>query len=572
MRLRLIVAMAAIGWTTWARGASPADLVFINGAVYTVDAARSWASALAVTGDRISYVGDDSDAEALVGPNTRLIDLDHRMLLPGFQDSHVHPGMVPKTHLDLSGIVRREELFERIRRFAEAQPTRPWILGFGWDEVAFMPSRMPTKSMLDALVPDRPAFFEDNSGHDAWLNSRALAIAHISAKTPDPPNGRIERDEKGDPTGLLHEDGAMDLVRKLIPPPTPAEQLQDLTGALSEMTQRGFTALEDAMATPEIARAYKTLDDAGALQQRVNLCMPFAPEKDDEPQIAYFLEQRDALAGRLLSATCVKIFVDGAAAHTVALLKPYSDDPRFGKGALFVQATRLNRLVTRLDAAGFQIHMHAQGDAAVRAGLDAFEQAERSNGLHDRRHTIAHLWLVDPADIARFRTLHVIPNMTPLWSLADTWETVDAVRMFGPERSRHLFPTRSLLDAGAVLVWGSDWPVTGVSALDGIETALTHRYPGGKDPFGKEDESWHPWERVSLEQAIVSYTSAGAYLMHEDSARGTLTVGKLADLVVLHRNLFETPNLQIHTVPVDMTVLAGKVVFIRNQQTARERQ
>ena len=551
---------AAVGW-----GAPPADLVFVNGAVYTVDAARSWASAIAVTGDRIAYVGDDATARTFVGHGSRVIDLNHRMLLPGFQDSHVHPGMVPNpaTSLDLHGLGSREQIFERIRHFARAHPEKPWIVGDGWDEVAFLPSGMPTREMLDELVQDRPAFVTDNSGHDAWVNSRGLAAAHITAAMPDPPNARIERDAMGRPTGLLHEDAAMDLVLSLIPPALPREQLVDLSAALDQMTRSGFTALEDAMATPEISRAYQTLDRQGALKLRVNLCLPFQPEKDDEAQVQSFLAQRTALAGHLLRATCVKFFVDGAAAHTVALLQPYSDDAKFGSGRLFVERDRLNRLVSRLDAAGFQVHMHAQGDAAVRAGLDSFAEARRNNGIRDNRHTIAHLWLVDPDDIPRFKALGVIANMTPLWSLGDTWETVDAPRMFGPQRSRHLFPTRSLLESRAILVWGSDWPVTGVSPLDGLETAVTHRYPGGRDQFGKEDQSWHPEERVSLEQAIVAYTSAGAYFMHDDATRGTLAPGKTADLVVLEKNLFEIAPLDIHKVQVDMTVLGGKVVFAR---------
>jgi predicted amidohydrolase YtcJ len=567
MRFRLVYSLVLLFCTAIGAAASPGDLVFVNGAVYTVDAVRSWASAVVVTGDRITYIGDNTTARTFVGPVTRVIDLSHRMLLPGFQDSHVHPGMAPNpaTSLDLHGLVHREEIFERIRLFARANPKKPWIVGDGWDEVAFLPNRMPTREMLDGLIPDRPAFMTDNSGHDAWVNSRALAAAHITAKIPDPPNGRIERDAKGQPTGLLHEDAAMDLVLSLIPPLSSDEQVANLSWALHEMTRVGFTALEDAIATPPIARAYQTLDARAALEQRVNLCLPFQPEKDDEAQFQSFLAQRSALAGHLLHATCVKIFVDGAAAHTLALLQPYSDDPSFGKGKIFVEQERLNRLVSRLDAAGFQVHMHAQGDAAVRAGLDSFAEARRRNGFHDNRHTIAHLWLVDPVEIPRFRALAVIANMTPIWSLGDTWETIDAPKMFGPERSQHIFPTRSLIDAGAILVWGSDWPVTGVSPLEGLETAITHRYPGGKDQFGKEDQSWHPEERVSLEQAIVAYTAAGAYLMHDDATRGTLSVGKRADLVVLDKNLFETAPLDIHNIQVDMTVLGGKVVFTRSQ-------
>jgi predicted amidohydrolase YtcJ len=565
---RVVVCLLCLCCTALSSAASLGDLVFLNGAVYTVDPARSWASAVVVTGDHITYVGDDATAKTFIGPSTRVVDLGQRMLLPGFQDSHVHPGMTanPATSLDLHGLAHRQQIFDRIRQFAQTHREKSWIVGDGWDEVAFLPSRMPTRNLLDALVPDRPAFISDNSGHDAWVNSRALAAAHITAKTPDPPNGRIDRDARGQPTGVLHEDSAMDLVQSLIPPMSPEEQLANLTWALHEMTRLGFTALVDAMATPGIARAFKTLDERGVLEQRVNLCLPFQPEKDDETQVQSFLAQRTVLAGHLLQATCVKFFVDGAAAHTLALLQPYSDDPSFGKGKLFVEQERLNRLVSRLDAAGFQVHMHAQGDWAVRAALDSFAEARRENGFRDNRHTIAHLWLVDPADIPRFRTLGVIANMTPLWSLGDTWETVDAPNMFGPVRSQHIFPTRSLLDAGAMLVWGSDWPVTGVSPMDGLETAITHRYPGGKNQFGKTDQSWHPEERVNLEQAIVAYTSAGAYLMHDDATRGAVSPGKMADLVVLHQNLFETAPLDIHKVPVDMTVLGGKVVFSRTQE------
>jgi predicted amidohydrolase YtcJ len=245
------------------------------------------------------------------------------------------------------------------------------------------------------------------------------------------------------------------------------------------------------------------------------------------------------------------------------LLEPYSDDKKFGKGKLFVEQERLNRLVSRLDAADFQVHVHAQGDGAVRAALDAFAVARRDNGLRDNRHTIAHLCLISASDIARFRSLGVIANMSPLWILGDAWETVFAPRLFGPERSRRLYQPRTLLASGAMLVWGTDWPVTGVSPLAGLETATTHRYPGGMDLQGKEDRSFNPHERINLEQAIVAYTSAGAYLMHDDAGRGSLAAGKAADLVVLDKNLFEAAPLEIHSVQVDMTLVAGKVVFER---------
>jgi len=566
IRFRRLVSLLASVHATMGFAATPADLVFVNGAVYTVDAARSWASAVAVTGDRISYVGEASIAREFVGSDTRVINLHGRMLLPGFQDSHVHPGMVadPARTVKLDGLVDREAVLQRIREFAEARPDAPWIEGGGWDEAAFLPSGLPNRQMLDGVVPDRPAFLYNNSGHAAWANSAALAVANITAETPNPPNGLIERDANSEPTGVLHEDSAMALMEVVIPPWTHEEHLRNLATALREMSRLGITALEDAMATPEIAAAYKTLDDRGELYQRSRLCLPFEPEEDDETQFQSFLTQRAELAGTRLSANCVKLFLDGAyGSHTVVLLEPYSDDASYGKGELFIERERLMRLVSRLDAAGFQIHVHAQGDGAVRAALDSFAEARRRNGFRDNRHTIAHLCLINAADISRFRSLGVIANFTPLWSLGDAWETVFAPRLFGPERSQHIFETRTLLDAGVMLVWGSDWDVTGVSPLDGLETATTHRYPGGIDLEGKVDSTWNPDERVSLEQAIVAYTSTGAYLMHDDTSRGSLTAGKLADLVVLDKNLFETAPLDIHNVQVDMTVIGGEVVFSR---------
>jgi predicted amidohydrolase YtcJ len=571
MKLRTLACVLSLQGTMLHAAASdaatPADLVFIDGAVYTVDAARGWVSALAVSGDRIVYVGTDAGARALVGPHTRLIDLKQRMLLPGFQDSHVHPSQAPNpaSALDLHGLLQREQVLERIRQFAHAHPEKAWITGAGWDEAAFLPSGQPTRETLDAAVPDRPAFLVANSGHQAWANSRALAAAHVSAATPDPPNGRIEHNARGEPTGILQEE-AEELVRRVVPPPTPEERIENLSVALAEMARLGIIALEDAAADADIQRAYQALDRAGKLRQRTTLCQLYRPSESDDAQFKQFVAQRAALEGRRLRAGCVKIFLDGAyGSHTVVLLQPYSDAPRrFGSGKLFVEPERLDRLVTRLDAAGFQVHMHAIGDGAVHAGLDALAAARHANGFRDNRDTLAHLGLIADADVARFRTLGAVANMTPLWGVDDPWETIFAPRLFGPGRFSELYRTRTLLEAGVVVVWGSDWPVTGVAPLDGLETAITHRYPGGKDPKGQQDHAWKPEERVSLEQAIVAYTSAGAWLLHEEVSRGSLTVGKAADLVVLGRNLFDTPPLEIHGVPVDMTVVAGEIIFERD--------
>lgn len=563
---RLAGIIAAIGCAAQAFATSGAELVFLNGAAYPVNESRSWASAVVVSGEEIAYVGDDATARTFIGPGTRVIDLKGRMLLPGFQDSHVHPADAPNpvTSLDLHGLTTKDRIFQRIRQYAKSHPDKAWIVGSGWDESAFLPGGRPTRQMLDAIVPDRPAFLYDNAGHEAWVNTRALRAAHLTAATPDPANGRIERDAAGQPSGALQEDSAMELVLSVIPPPLPEDVALNLLAALQEMSRLGITALEDAMATRDIARAYQALDRQGKLEQRTNLCLEFRPSENDDMQVQRFLAERTALAGRRLRATCVKLFLDGAyGSHTLVLLQPYFDEPKFGKGTLFIEQQRLNRLVTRLDAEGFQVHMHAEGDGAVQAGLDAFEEARRKNGVRDNRHTIAHLCLIDAADVPRFRTLGVTANMTPLWMLGDPWETVFAPRLFGPERSQRIFQTRTLLGSGVMLVWGSDWPVTGVSPLDGLETATTRRYPGGKDLDGKEDRAFLPEERVSLEQAIVAYTAAGAYLMHDENNRGSLDKGKTADLVVLEKNLFDVSPLAIHQTRVEMTVIAGKIVFER---------
>jgi predicted amidohydrolase YtcJ len=244
----------------------------------------------------------------------------------------------------------------------------------------------------------------------------------------------------------------------------------------------------------------------------------------------------------------------------VALLQPYVI-PGLGSGTLFVDPARMTALVTRLDALGFQVHVHAIGDRSVRTALDAVEAARKANGRGGPTHTFAHLSLVDPRDVARFRQLNVMPNMTPLWSRPDPWQTVFAVEMFGPERAGESYRTRTLVESGAVLVWGSDWPVTGVATLDGIETAVTHRYPGGHDAEGKEDRPWNPDQRVSLPQALAAYTSAGAALFGESTRRGSIELGKDADLVVLGRNLFETPPGELHSVPVELTLRRGRVLF-----------
>ena len=563
---RAIHGWLACAWPALALAAPTADTVFVHGAVYTVDAARSWASAVAVAGPTIVYVGDDRTARTYIGPHTRVVDLDGRMLLPGFQDSHVHPALAPNTatQLNVDGLATRAAIVARIREFATAHPDAAWIVGTGWQEAAFLPSGQPTRAMLDEAVPDRPAYLTNNSQHMGWANTRALAAAHVDARTGNPANGRIERDAAGQPTGVLQE-AAKDLVERVMPPPTTAEQAENLAAAMREMHRVGITAYEDALARPGVLPAYAELAHEDRIAMRTHVCQYFDPAQDDAAQLAEFERRRAEFVALPVRADCVKVVLDGAyGSHTVALLQPYADEPaKFGDGKLFVEPARLARLVTRLDAAGFQVHVHAIGDRAVHVALDAIAAARRANGDGATRHTIAHLGLIADADIPRFRALGVVANMSPLWSRGDPWETVFAPKLFGPSRSQQLYRTRTLLDAGTVLAWGSDWPVTGLAPLAGIETAVTRRYPGGRDEQGKEDTAWIPAQRVTLAEAIAAYTAAGAWLVSEEDRRGSIVAGKLADLVVLSRNLFTIDPLTIHAVDVDLTMVGGKVVFER---------
>jgi hypothetical protein len=548
----------------------PADLVFRNGGVYTLDASRSWREAVAVRGGRIVSVGTNAQIAPFLGPATRVVDLAGRLLLPGFQDSHLHPGGgLDLAKVRLHSVFDREEVFRRISAWAAAHPGAEWVEGRGWEAGAFKPAGVPTRQMLDVLVAERPAWLTASDGHTGWANSQALALAGIGRETPDPPNGVIGRDPvSGEPTGILQE-AAMDLVTRHIPPPTDAERLDGYRATLAELRRLGITGFVDAGASPQAERAYATLRDAGELSAHARLCQAYDPERDDDEQVAAFRARRAALTGGALGADCVKLMLDGIIEqHTGSLLEPYLDRPG-DRGPLFVGRERLQRLVIRLDREGFQIHIHALADRAVREAVDALEAARRANGARDARPCLAHVQLIHPDDIGRLQALGIAANMTPIWARGDDLNVLFAEPRLGPERSRFLYAHDTLLGAGVRLVWGTDWPVTSLSPLDGLETAVTRRYLGGRDPESELDSAWHPAERLSLEQALGAYTIAGAWLAHDEDQRGSIEVGKRADLVVLHENLFEVAPLAIHEVPVDMTVFGGAVVFERSGYAER---
>jgi hypothetical protein len=532
----------------------PADLVLRSGKVYTMDDARSWATAVAVRGGEIVFVGDDPSVAEHIGPATEVIDLDSGMVLPGFHDSHVHPvtGGIELAQCNLNGLDTREKVKEAIARHAAENPEDAWIVGGGWDLPLF-PGANPDRRELDEIVSDRPVYLSSADGHSAWVNSRALEIAGVAASTPDPPNGRIERDVSGEPRGTLRE-SAMGLVSRHLPPLDPGDYVEGLKRALAMANGFGITSLVEASASEPVLEAYRTLSEAGELTARVRVSLA-VDEAKDESQVDTLLARRERYRGPRLRADAAKIFADGVIeSHTAALLEPYLDVPH--RGELNFPPARLEPLVERLDREGFQVHVHAIGDGAIRAALDAIEKARKANGIRDSRHQIAHIQLFDPADIPRFRELGVVADFQPLWAYADTYITELTEPVLGAERSRWLYPIKSVVDSGAVVAAGSDWSVSSMNPLDAIQVAVTRRaLTAGDGP------AWIPEERVDLDTMLAAYTRSGAFVQHQENLVGTIETGKRADLVVLDENLFDLPAHEIHRVNVRLTVLDGKIVY-----------
>ncbi len=535
--------------------AAPADIVLRGGAVYTVDAARSWASAVAVRDGRIIYVGTDSVPAALVGPATEVVELAGAMVLPGFQDAHVHPviGGAELGECHVTKMTTVAVLMDSIRSCARGRPELPWVRGGGW-QLPLFPAANPPKTLLDQAVPDRPAAFEAMDGHSLWVNSRALALAGITRDTPDPPNGRIERDPRTrEPSGTLRE-GAMDLVYEVLPERTEAELSAGLERAQREANRFGITSVFAADEGEPELETYTAADRAEKLSLRV-VAATSAGEGDVDSVVARARILRTSFTTPHVHPIAVKLYQDGVVeSRTAAMLAPYLDR-RGDAGTPNYDQPTLDSLAAALDREGFQIHVHAIGDRAIRMVLDAFEYARKQNGVRDSRHSIAHLQVIDPADIPRFRALGVVANFEAFWANGDEYLTVLADPALGPRRSRWEYPIASVVRSGAVVSGGSDWSVSSLNPLDAIQVGMTHRR------IGSTAAPWNPDERVDLATMIALYTINAAYALRQDQETGSIEVGKLADLVVLDRNLFDLPADSIHTAKVTRTLLGGRTVY-----------
>ncbi|MEX0833877.1 MAG: amidohydrolase [Actinomycetota bacterium] len=537
-----------------------ADLI-ITGDVYTVNPTGPWAKALAIKGGRIVAIGGVDEVADHKGAGTEVLELAGGMVLPGFQDAHVHPpssGM-DRLRCNLEEVVDLEEVKRIVAGYAADNPTAEWILGGGWSMSTF-PNGLPTRELLDELVPDRPAFLSVRDGHTAWVNSRALELAGITAETPDPPAGRIERRPDGEPYGVLHEH-AMSLVEDLAPTPTKKEVLEGLLVAQRHLHSLGITAWQDAAVgdTPwgNSFDAYVEAAGNGDLTARVIGALWWDRERGEE-QVEELTAMRAAGVVGRFAATSVKIWQDGILENfSASMLEPYLDEygkPTGNRGQDNVDPERLPGYVTRLDREGFQVHFHAIGDRAVRQCLDAIEAAREANGPNDHRHHIAHIQVVHPDDVPRFAALDVVANAQPLWACHEPQMDELTIPFIGPERTRWQYPFGSLKRTGARLAFGSDWSVSSANPLEEIEVAVTRVAHDERD-----NEPLLPEERIDLATAVEAFTLGSAFVNHMEDSTGSIEVGKLADLAVLDRNIFR--DGPIADAKVTMTFVEGSTVY-----------
>jgi hypothetical protein len=530
-----------------------ADLIVV-GDVYTVDAARSWAKAVAIRGDRIVAVGTEAEVRERVGTAEVI---SGACIVPGFQDAHIHAAFAGRIrrHVNLDDLHEVEDYLERIRSHVQAHPDEPWVVGGGWYAPVFGVNG-PHRRQLDAIVADRPVYLMNTDTHAAWVNSRALELAGITAATPDPWDGYYVRDPDGMPTGCLQEGTAYSFWSDRMPPDPVDDWMESIRVAQRHLHGLGITAWQDAWVRPDLLKAYRELDDLHELSMHVVTALWWDRHRGPE-QIDELVEQYNwANAGRV-NARTVKIMLDGCPeSATGSMLEPY--EGHFGeehdRGLQFVEEGALTEAVVRLDEVGFQIHQHALGDRSFRSALDAVEAARAANSWNDHRHHIAHLQLPDPVDIPRLRPLGVIANIQPVWACPDpATETLTRPRV--GDRADRLYPIGDVVRSGAVLAMGSDWPVTTPNVFEEMQVAVTRQVIAHGPDAPVLDET----QRITLAEALAAFTRGSAYVNHDDEA-GSIVEGKRADLAVLDRNPFAGSVYEIAQTNVTTTLASGRVV------------
>ena len=554
-----------------------ADTLIVHARVYTENPKQPWAQALAIRGDKIVAIGSEGDVAAYRGPDTKVIDGDGHLVLPGFTDSHIHflDGSLSLLQVNLEGAKTVHEIQQRVKTYAKMHTELPWVLGRGWQYTTFGTSGMPTKGDLDQVVSDRPVYLESFDGHTWWANSKALELAGVGKETADPPGAKFVRDPaSGEPTGAVKEDAADAVIRRAIPPPSREKIKEALRLGMREANKVGlvrgispggvsveggdFTALD----------VYDELRREGQLTMRFYIASRVEPsvpsEHIDKIVIDKIKDAQHRYHDEWLAAGAAKFFLDGVIeSHTAAMLAPYSDDPS-QNGKLWWEPEKYKRAVEQLERAGIQVYTHAIGDKAVRLALDAYEEALSKGGGSDMRPRIEHIETISAQDIPRFGRLGVIASFQPLHAYPDD----DLMKVWaphiGPERARRGWVWRSIEQSGGVLAFGSDWPIVTLNPWPGVQNALTRQTTEGEPPGG-----YLPGERISLEDAIKGYTWGAAFAGHREKEEGSLETGKLGDLIMVDQDLFKIPPSQIGKTEVLLTMVGGKVVYESPQWKSR---
>lgn len=544
----------------------PVDLIVFNAKVYTADATGSVEEAVAIRGNQILRVGSNRDINRLRRPQTEVIDARGAAILPGFNDAYVQflRGGIGLDQIDLLDAASLDEVSMRIRTWAGANPDRPWVLGRGWTNGVFAGSG-PTRQMLDAIVPDRPAQIVSADGRSSWVNSKALVLARVTKRTPNPADGIIVKDARsGEPTGVL-TDEARGLVGALVPQPDGEQKRRALHAAIAEAHRYGITSIHDATDGADEARLYEEAERSGDLKLRVYLSMPVRGGANEGD-----LQALDALSSKypddpLLKAGAARIAIDGAVeTHSAVMIAPSANrQPSPGSGAEpAISPDDLNRAVRLLDARGWQVMAEASGDRAVRMALDAFTHAARSNPPvgRGRRHRIERADLVDDLDLSRFRLLGVIASMPPLLGSPTPGRIEAWTRSAGSAEAARTFRYGSLSSRGGRVVFGSGWPAASLNPMAAIHVAVNRTTPDGAPAGG-----WQPAERLALKRAIDAWTSGAAYASFDEQRKGSLKAGMLADLVVLSTDIFALPASRLGATEVALTIFDGKIVYRRDK-------
>jgi predicted amidohydrolase YtcJ len=534
-----------------------AEAVVVNGNIRTLDPLIPQATALAIKNGRVAALGMDDEIRVFAGPSTRFIDVGGQLVLPGFQDTHIHLQDSGARHVfdvDLTGARSIREIQGRLAQFATKHPDRDWIKGHSWYSGVFGEHNL-TREALDHAVPDRPVLLFSSDYHSAAINSRACEIIGLSADTPDPHNGRFARDKTGRPTGMLHEE-AIQWARFRVPITPDRDWEEGVKYGQALCNRHGITGVLDALVTERHLRVYRTLDKAGALTVRVAGTAIVEPSDTAEGALRRIEGFRRDYRSPMLHVHSAKFFLDGVLENrTAAMIENYADK-QGGNSPVMFGENHLRELFVAFDAARFQIHCHVIGDKAARAALDALEAALEINGAWPSLHQLAHVQCLDPADIPRFANLGVMPNIQALWARNEPSITDVAIPMLGPQRSQWIYAFRSLIDAGADVALSSDWGVSTLNPFQIIETAMTRQPPDR----GRDHPPFLPEQCLKLQECVKAYTVNAAAAAWRARDTGSLAVGKYADLIILDRDLFAIDPYDIGDTQVLLTLLAGKEV------------